>query len=415
MNSQAALVVSDFRREPFLAALQIAIQTSHLRVFVSAESLLAGDIGDTLSHFSKKILLSILRSLAPVTIVPTKKQAHSHDDCRGCHSSLVSQTFDETACAESYPEKWVKLNRLCEGSQSVAEYVRREGYGKVYVFNGRTASTHHVAQMRRLDGGPQVFVFEYGPKAGTFRVQRGSIHDSHENSLELARFAEERNFCYSKEKATDYVSRKIQNDVEGCYSGRIPSGFNTAIFAGTPYEYMWTVQSGTYFDWDPLILLEEAIKHPLFRRPAALKLHPNSANSKKVGENEERVRNYCSNQGIELFDSSSRVTAVDLIRSSGTVMVGGSSVALDALLLGKIPVFLSSNFFRYLIELLLERFPERPDLGEMAAGLTAEFQGSLVFRQRIDVIVFGKIWALLRKLKGPRPLANRESSWETIR
>jgi hypothetical protein len=380
-QTRPVLVLTDLRTEPFLTILHLALARPRPRLLISEASLRQGDFGDRIGPIARWLRVSLLRLVSPVEVVRTSGGPLSHDSCLGCMSSLVSFTIDEDASPAEYPEIWDRLNVLCEGAHAVAQQLE-EGVEEVCVFNGRVASVRPISRLNRLGEHPKVYVYEWGPRGGTYFLDSYPLHDPDKMSREMLAFALQTNFDFSVEVAKKFRSRKLNSPFSIGRNAQPRKTYRTVIFSGSQHEYRWALDNRDYLDADFPKLLRAAVTHPSFSRPAAIKLHPNSSSSKYSKRNENRVRELCSELDIDLIESTSPVNHVDLIKGANTVMVSASTVGFDAFLLGHEPVFLGPNAYRGLIEAVVDRFGTGEASGLRVAGIAGAYFASKVHTLR---------------------------------
>lgn len=387
----STVVLTDLRIEPLLMILHLTMALPSPRLLISEASLRRGDFGDPLGPVSRWVRVAIVRLLSTVVLVPLPKTPLSHDGCLGCMSSLVSLTLDEDAIPAENPAEWERLNRLCEGAHAVARQLET-GVHEVYIFNGRLASVRPISMLNRAQGHPKVYVYEWGPLGGTFRLERYPLWNPAKISSELTDYAAARDFTFCEEEAEQFRRRKLKNPFSTGRDEHPPLDYKTVIFAGSQHEYRWTLDSRDYLDADFPQLLRAAVSHPDFSAPAALKLHPNSSTSRHSERNESRIRELCREFGVDLIESTSLIDRLELIRRAKTVMVGASSVSLDAFLLGHRPVFLGPNPYKGLIEAVIAQFGVGEDARLRAAGLAAAYAESKILSLGPGLRQFGEIW-----------------------
>lgn len=404
-SDMSFIVLSDLRFEPLLIARHLFLSLGKPRVLMSSASLCRGDYGDRRSAALRWIRFALFRLLVPVEVVCGSGKTHAKEACRGCMSSLVSLTLDENARPADHPRIWARLNRLCEGAHAVAERIGGNSCD-IYLFNGRLASVRPVARLNRSESGPRVHVYEWGPRGGTFYLDRYPWHDPARVSTEMADFAVRARFESDSLRAEKFAQRKINNHYVTGRNDPSSRAYKTVIFAGSQHEYRWSLDNRNYLDAQIPALLSKAMAHHTFAKPAALKLHPNSTISPQFQKNERDIEHLCKRLGVDLIRADSSISPMRLILAARTVMVGASTISLDAFLLGKMPVFLGDNPYRGIIEAAAAQFGPSENAAIRVAGCAAEFYDSKVVQMSDSSAVLGRlfrIWlANYRKLKRPR-------------
>jgi hypothetical protein len=338
---------------------------------------------------SRQLRVGLFRLFVPVNIVKVQREAPSHHECRGCQSSLVSLTADEDARPEEHVETWRELNRICDGSKAIAELLSATP-GKIFVFNGRLASVRRIAQLAQFDGFA-VFVYEWAPRRGTFKLFSYPMHDPTHVSAELAEFAESRDFEFTADRAERFWKQKLNSRFSRGRREAPQTHYRSVIFSGSPFEYRWAFDNSDYLDANLELLLAKATSHPDFRRPAVLRLHPLAGEFGQDGEKERRLRGLCQSFRVDLIGERSAISTKSLIEQADTIMVGATTVSLDAFLLGKRPVFLGPNSYRGLIEGVIERFGSDHGARMVAAGVAAEYFDKHVIHLSPWIHLLGKV------------------------
>lgn len=395
------IILSDLRTEPILAALHLARSFPGSRVLISETSLKSGDFGDRIRGLSRRLRVQLFRIFAPVTVVSVRHTTPDHEECRGCRASLVSIAADAEARPEKHVETWEALSRLCDGGAAIAE-VLSSTPGKIFLFNGRLASVRKISQLTYSEGF-SVSVYEWAPRRGTFKLYSYPMHDPTHVSAEIVEFARARDFRFSSERAERFSKQKLNNRFSRGRTEEPQSRYRSVIFPGSPYEYRWAFDNSDYLDANLELLLQKATSHREFHRPAALRLHPRAGEFGQDGEKEEELRSVCDRFQVDLIGERSTISTRFLIEKADTIMVGATTVSLDAFLMGKVPIFLGHNSYRGLIEEVIEKVGSGHEARMLAAGAAAEY-----FDSHVNVLA-PPIQALGRMLRAYDTLASKLS------
>lgn len=364
---RVVVVLSDFRILPILASIHISLSYRDSCFLVSEASLCFGDFGDKVRPATRKIIFQFLRFFFDAEIVRSSRELSEGETCGGCLSSLVSITMDSEATPEKYPETWDQLRQLAAGSEAVSSYIASIEADKVFLYNGRVASVRSLGKLNNASNSPSLAVYEYARLRAHYRILAYPIHDIEVYSTRVSEFGTEfaRSFRIEdhEQAASDFIDQKLRNSFSSEYEAH-ESRYESVIFCGSPFEYKWAVDGQFYIDADPIELVKAAVSHPDFKPPAALRLHPYSALNQGQTDFEIELAAECEKLGIDLIGASNPASSHGLIEVAKQVFVGGSSIALDAYFLGKIPIFLGPNDYRKLIEKIPDLFfgEPRPDL-----------------------------------------------------
>lgn len=370
----AAIVLSDFRFDFLLAAIDIYATGSRSQLFVSGASLARGDFGDYVNEVERREILDLLAKRFRVKICELPVEDDVPVDFIACMSSLVSITNDSRATPARYPEIWRQCLGLERGSQAVRAEIKNGEYDRCYVFNGRTASTRAIARGSNEKGYPMPWVFEAGSLPGSYRVFRSPLHDRVQRGTELLAWSEKIRFRHSKRFARKSISAKLGNQFESSASEKSGVSFPTVVFPGSPHEYLWwDGPESAGLDSDPVRLVEEARAQNPGRGKIGVRLHPNMACDPSHDKILEELRANFSSDEVEVISATSKQSSHDLIRRASVVVVAGSSISLDALYLGKKVVLLEKNEFSQIIEISSLKFPDSGTAAKNVAGLVREF------------------------------------------
>lgn len=374
--SECVIVVSDFRAVPVCAAIQLALNSTESRFLISRAQLLHNDFGDGTSRLQKRFIIAVLRLFATVELVSSSPDDYRHPGYHGARSSLISMTSDLMATPAKYPTLADPLQDLVAGSLSVLRRVRGLDSNRVYVFNGRTASSQPLASELMKTGQQRVQVYEWGGKyRRSFKVVDYPLHDTVAESRRVANWAEARNFEFDARGAKNYIREKLSYKYELPHDEEFCPIYATVIFAGSPHEHaVVEIDNLTALDGDTFSLIERCLSLRIVKLPAALRLHPNMAKDPSILSQISRLNDFLSIHGIDLIAPAERVSAQKLIESADQVIVGNSSVGLDAIFLGKQPLIVGHPPYKDLVETVERKFPGSVENPSRIAGLLDAYE-----------------------------------------
>lgn len=374
-SSANAIVLSDFRLTPLLAAVDLYHRWPRSEFFLSAHSLLEGDYGDDVDQATRVRILRLLRRHFQITVCHSTARDKTNLNNGASMSSLVSITNDSRATPIRYPELWEKCVRLEEGSQSVRRRILQRNCENVFVFNGRTASTRALAKLTDSERPLRTWFYEFGMWPGFYRAQRTPLHDRAARGEQMVAWAESIGFQHSKTMARRAMVAKLGNSFEsGLSKAPTLTSYETVIFSGSPHEYLWWGDSQQVgFDSDLVGFVRQAQELNFGSARLAIRLHPNMVNDPSSSKILDELRLAFHPGELEVIPPDSNWSSHRLIEQASTVIVAGSSIALDALYLGKSPITLESNEISKMMAASSARFRNLVAVRENIAGVFREY------------------------------------------
>jgi hypothetical protein len=337
------IVISDFRALPWVAAMNIVRRFSRKRkiVFiVSSRFLYSEDYGAHLPSIYKKLKLKFIELFYELVCVNARTDSTLSDvEFRGVSSSLQSITCDSKASEMTYP---ILFKMLCEsalGAKEIFQYISRSNViAKVFIFNGRTASSYPVAR-GCFDHGINVVYYEYGstPFSG-YRLYPYPPHSTIRLGMDIANF---RKICLTSipnlyHRGRIWGQAKLTNEFTKNYLDANKLNYDIVVFLGSDHEYNCLDEDLSGFRFvGNLGLVKAVIEKYGKKKSIAVRAHPNQAKDINFNHTLSSVIDLCSNFGVTFFGPDSKVSSYELIKNSSIVAVDLSSIAYDAVLLKK--------------------------------------------------------------------------------
>jgi len=395
-TKKTAIVISDFR--PFLVstALQLYRENPGSSLVVSKESLRNSDYGDSSPRALRLMIVSVLKLISRVEIVKSEQGGVLSPSSLGPMSSLVSDTNDSQASAEKYPARWQELLALGRGAQSVADFVASARFSTVYFFNGRTASSRELGLRFRNSLKIKARVYEWSGVRGTFLLVDYPLHDREKLGADLVRFAISTDFEIDERSALDFIEKKLHNKFSKTTTEVPDRTYGTVIFLGSPHEYMHTSDSETpSYDSSPLDLIKAVVEHTSAPTPIAARFHPNMSNDPSWQDQLNQLSEACAEMNVHIISPTSKWSSNLLVRQSDIIATAGSSVCLDALFLGRTPLFFGPNAYRPLLEEVNRRYASNAEKKLVVAGVIANYERH---NSRDKDAIFHLTFSILRRL-----------------
>lgn len=384
-----AVVLSDFRIGPLLAAVDLYLRHPNSEFLLSTESLSEGDYGDDVDESTRGLVFDLLTQLFRVTVCSSTKADQRNIDESACMSSLISLTNDSNATRIRYPNLWEKCVRLARGAQAVRREILQGGYANVFVFNGRTASTRAPTKLPRKERSPQSWVYEYGVSPGFYRAQQTPIFDRIADGDAMVAWAESVEFLHSKLLARRAISDKLNNDFRSALSESPEASFDTIVFSGSPHEYLWWGRhKHSGLDSDLVSFVRQVRALNLGVPPICIRLHPNMVNDPALARTLNELESVFGPGELKVISPHSNWSSYELIDQASTVIVAGSSIALDSLYLGKMPVLMEDNEISKMITASSTKFDHVSVVAENVAGLMREFEMRKSIRPSLGTLGF---------------------------
>lgn len=371
-----AIVLSDFRLDPLLAVVDLYHKLPLSEIFLSSESLLEGDFGDDVAKTTRLRAISLLCKDFRVTVCASSEADQTIHDYRACMSSLVSFTNDSYATPGRYPDLWARCLRLERGAQAVRRKILQGHHEQIFVFNGKNASTRALTKFAEDQRNMLIGVYEYGVWSGFYTTYPAPLHDRAARGEEMVTWAESKGFVHSKILARRAISVKLKNRFESSLDPASKANCDTLILSGSPHEYLYWSDNPEQvgLDSDLVSLVQHVRGLNLELGSLTIRMHPNMAHDPSFAKIVKRLECAFPKGEVEVISPQSNLSSHEMIENANMVVVAGSSVALDVLYLGKMPIMLEDNEISKVIAASSARFGEVKFIAENVAGLLREYE-----------------------------------------
>lgn len=341
------LLVSDLRPQLLVAAFKLSRESRNVQIVLSCSIVLA-DYGDNVHSLLRLFIVVILKIFRLALVLPCSSfEKIEQVELLPVFSSLVSITCDARATQSSYPLLFHRFCQIASGCKNLMTYcVSAFNFSNIIVFNGRTAGNHYFANYARRNLIP-LFFTEFGRGFNGFRLLSESPHSPGNNAREVIRIYEELTrmdpFIIRAllNNSKTYIREKLNNEFSLDYNSEPGQDFDVVIFAGSDHEYIYTdpivtgIQSSSNLE-----LAKFAFdRYPMLRH--CLRIHPNSVkNDCSFLSQVEDIVKLAREQCIKLtVIHEPYISSYSLIKSSSHVVVQYSTIAIDSIFLGVLPVF----------------------------------------------------------------------------
>jgi hypothetical protein len=336
------IVINDFRALPVMAALSIAKRVDHsgrVAFIVSKRFLISNDYGQYLPSSYKKIKLWWLSFFYKIIYVQCSDETLLLDEEQvGIDSSLKSITCDSLASNRLYPMLYRQLLEQSLGAAEVAKYLCSiEVPSKVFIFNGRTASSQPIVK-RCHKSGINLTYYEYAdsPFSG-YRLYPYAPHSTTKLGKDLCNF---RNYCIKSVpeifiQGKAWEENKLNNPYTKSYSKVSNAQHDVIVFLGSDHEYTHLDEEIAGFKCiGNLGMAKAVIKKYGSDKNIAVRAHPNQLSDASYKTTLVPIMALCKQHGLIFYGPDSEISSYELIKNSTIVAVEYSSIAHDAVLLG---------------------------------------------------------------------------------
>ena len=351
---KSAVIISDMRLFSLLTAIQLA-RDSEGDCIVSSLFLTNNDYGSFTNKYYKKIKLFFL-SLLFRRVIIIEASASSADKVSGkvyhtigIVSSLISITKDSRATTEKYPLVARQLEQLERGAEDVARFLEKNDYKKVFLFNGRFASTYSiVARMKII--GIQLYYFEWGSIPFHFILKNYPTHDfetdgrrtiaCYENGILLPSFIK-----YEASKC-GYVKYKLENSFSKAYSKINTKPVDVLICLGSQHEYL----SLDMFDnIDDLEFVRRVYAKYGRERKYSIRAHPNQIQDRSWRSNSDQIKEFAATIDATYYDPEDSTDTHGLLERAAVCVALHSSISIDAFILGTpVDIFVRNKYSEFI-------------------------------------------------------------------
>lgn len=326
-----------------MAAVNIARRASRQKkiVFIVSRRFFDGvDYGVFLPAIYKKLKVAIVNIFFPVIYVDPVLGANLTDvDRMGVLSSLKSITHDSAATDFSYPRLFASLSESAIGAREIFDYLLKVSPpNRVYVFNGRTASSYPIVR-GCFDHEIPVAYYEYGSNSHSgYRLYPYPPHSTTRLGADISQF---RKVCLRSIpelylKGKKWRHEKLNNVFTKGYSETVSINYDVVIFLGSDHEYTCVDEDISGFKFlGNLGLVKAVIAKYGKDYSIAVRAHPNQLTDKSYKSALASIEDICHEFGLKYYGPDSKISSYALIESSSIVAVEFSSIAYDAIFLGK--------------------------------------------------------------------------------
>jgi hypothetical protein len=399
-------LITNFRITPLLAIFHL-IRSNPLdeHLVVSSERWIENyDYGEFLPKWQKKIRLFFLRILtkSKVVIIPSSKNQKNYklSDLLGIESSLKSITCDSAATPEKYLDIWTNFEGLTIGAIDVVNYLKSEiGDFKFFLFNGRGASQFPIA-LYAFDNKIKINYIEYSYNSYVgFNLLPFSVHNSRSMGIECVNQMRLKNFYLSgveRKHLKRVIYDKINNNYESQLNESSEKKFQIVVFLSSDHEYQALHEGVTGFIWKGnLALCEYAFKKYGSIMSIAVRAHPNQRIDINATAIQSELREYCMQNSITYIEADSNISSHHLILHSEMVVVEYSSVAYDAIYLGKSVDIFGEMGLKYVLQAIPAQIKA---LGTEETAV--QVASSALIERNIYLREFGLFYRLLSRFIG---------------
>jgi hypothetical protein len=358
-ENKAIVVINDLRAVPVLAALKVARTLSTageaVDVVVSQRLLRCRDFGDYMPTVYKALVLFLLRACARVRIIDAKAATFVDDsESMGIVSSLYSITNDSGADSRTYPGIYAALVSLSKGAKELVQYLESQAITKLYLFNGRTASSYPLskyAHLRKIS----ISYYEYAFDFRGFKLYPCPPHAFGRLGYELMKFYKEATVPLPSMAldAKTFERMKIHNPYSAANKIPLTEDYDISMFLGSDHEYTALDPAICDLHWHGnLDFCKRVVAKYGPGKRYAIRCHPNQKADKNWRALTEEIAAFCSGVGADFYGPDSGISSHDLIKRSSVVATDLSSIAVDAVLLGKeVDVFGATDLRAILLEM----------------------------------------------------------------
>jgi len=343
-DKKTLIVLSNFRLLPFFAVLDVVFKRKRQDINILCTKAWIGncDYGEFLPSWLKKLELNILNIITKVVVLDNKIDIAEYPIAiNGINSSLKSMTLDSRAKEEKYTVLYNALTQNAEGAIAVIKYLEKIGMNNIFeiiVFNGRGAAQFAVVHFAHQSRIKTSFI-EYGfDSYSGYKLFPYPPHASGLISRDIIKIAQQKNWIFGQEiqkKIESQILGKLNNPFEKALRST-KDAFEVVVFLGSDHEYTGIDEEICQFKVQGNYeLVKYAINKYAAHYSVAVRAHPNQVSDPSHLETNANIVELCKKNNIVFFQPDSRVSSHHLIRNCKLVVVEYSSIAYDAVYLGK--------------------------------------------------------------------------------
>ena len=362
-----AIILTDLRILPLLTACYLSTKEKDSVIIFSEYSLSGFDHGFAFPYWYNRIKIFIISFFFNVKILKSQ-QVYSEpgdDEMIGILSSLVSMTNDSCADKSKYPILFQKLLFSYNASISIKNFINNiNSFSELYIFNGRTASSEPLLRFF-FHSHIKLNFYEYPLVfSPAYTLYDFPIHDNYQYGLKLFSFYKNLTYNVLVEDSKLYISNKLNNQYARLYNSvnTVPK-FDIIIFLGSDHELIFlNKEISNNIILTNHELIAKTIEKFGNQYTFAVRSHPNQRNDPSFIKNMFELESFCTNNNIIFYSPDSNISSYQLILNCQFVVVGYSSIAEDAIYLGKKVIFFGNSDISAVINQLPKNIVENPIL-----------------------------------------------------
>lgn len=356
------IFITDLRRIPFKTYIKLdsyfKSEKCDVKIVIAGQNLFFNDYGNDISFFTKLYRVFYLTIVHRATIKFNLDFDTSVELEVGCRSSAVSLTRNENISRDQDSLLFEGLEKLAANAMFCSKWAKKSfNYDVAFVFNGRLASSLPVRIISEKQGIPVGFI-EYGFE-GLARVYPFSPHFNKMYPSFIKEYWETSKVEHSKRVAISlhYMKLKMLNRFTNFYKSEdCDDQYDFTFFVNSNDEYVSILQGGGD---EKLKLVDqiEILDQLYFSFPKSrlcVRCHPNMRFADKSFE--LNLKSKCQSLGIKFFASDDNISSYNLIIRSNYIVVGTSSIALDASLLGAKVIVVGEAKYKFLLGIEWDQF-----------------------------------------------------------
>jgi hypothetical protein len=362
-----AIILTDLRILPLLTVCYLSTKEKDSVIIFSEYSLNGFDFGFAFPKWYNKIKIFLISILFNVKILKLEKFNFEpgDDEIIGILSSMVSMTNDSCANKFKYPILYQKLLLSYYASISIKNYLNNiHSLSELFIFNGRTASSEPLLRYFYYTNIKLNF-YEYPLIfSPAYTLYDFPIHDNYKYGLKLFSFYKNRVFNHLVDDSNLYIKNKLNNQFARLYNivNTIPK-YDIVIFLGSDHELIFlNKEISNNIIFTNLELITKTIEKFGNEYTFAVRSHPNQRYDPSFLSSMFEIESYCKINNITFFPPDLNISSYQLILNCQFVVVGYSSIAEDAIYLGKKVFFMGNSDISAVISQLPSNIIENPIL-----------------------------------------------------
>lgn len=338
-----AIVVTDFRLPMLIAAYQLCMRLPGAELFVHESALRLNDFGDNSPQWYKRLKLKLAGLYCKISILKNRSDLNPIDEF-GIQSSLISITNNSRATQEAYSKIFENLRHISSGAAAVADEIVSRRFDCVAIFNGRLASTFPIARRCEIEN-IKIFYYEYGNIPFHFTFSKNRIHDTKARAEDAIKLFQNPNINPMAfdimQNASENITEKLKNKFSMDLTQHNNKAYDYCLFLGSPHEFL-SVHKGTAMTNVEIVEQVCKMKSGLI---GAVRAHPNQINDPSWRLESGEIQYLCQLNNVDYFSPECKINSHSLISNSKLTVVAGSSIAVDAVILGAEVEFVSNSIY----------------------------------------------------------------------